>query len=110
MALRGFFLVESLKSAVMTFIEAPIRDDGHIGLTKLCQRSVIGVDCTGKERGEDDVEMHSRLAQCATRCICLSLALSTERYVVPAGEQIERIPRTLTVSQNHEGAHCTGWL
>jgi|GEM_PF-4774226 len=65
---------------------------------------VVGHHRAGQHRGVGDIEAQPGLSHRPASGSALGHALFVQGHVVPAGEQIELVPRAFAVSEDDEGS------
>ena len=88
----------------MPLVQAPTALDGGIGLAKFLQGQPVGFNGALQETRVHRAEAQPGLAHDSARRSGFGHPLLSEGYVVPAGEEIEGVPRALAVAEEDQGA------
>src|SRR5260370_10161650 len=103
-ALGRLPFVQTLQRAVVPFVEPPAAPDGYPGPVHLDQREVCGLDGAHQDRRVDDGWGKAGSLHQPSRLLGLGDPKLAQRHIVPAGEEVFEVPRTLPVPEEDEGS------
>jgi len=61
MLFSGFSLVKTLKSTIVSLVESPVFNHREMMAAEFISNIVVSHDCSGQDRGVDDIEVKSVL-------------------------------------------------
>ncbi|MNI70711.1 hypothetical protein D3C73_1265390 [compost metagenome] len=98
----GFGFVQTLQSAVMTFVQLPGFFNRKPRLIQFIQYVPQGVDGTFEHRSVSKIEAVAFLSQQFARRFCFAYAFLGQINIVPTGKAVFVVPLTFTVTYQNQ--------